>query len=92
MRVVKPRVPLETQGRINRMQADLDGTTGANGPLPFVAERTYQAGEAISHAGRIYIADVVVVAGETVKPGENATETSIEDIVNALNALNGKGE
>lgn len=92
MRVVKPRVPIETQGRINRMQADLDGATGANGPVPFMAERTYQTGEAISHAGRIYIADVVIVSGETVKPGENATETSIEDIVNALNALNGKGE
>ncbi len=92
MRVVKPKVPIETQGRINRMQADLDGATGANGPVPFEAERTYQTGEAIGHAGRIYIADVVIVAGETVKPGENATETSIEDIVNALNALNGKGE
>ena len=92
MRVVKPKVPIETQGRINRMQADLDGATGANGPVPFEAERTYETGEVISHAGRIYIADVVIVAGETVKPGENATETSIEDIVNALNALNGKGE
>ena len=92
MRVVKPKVPIETQGRINRMQADLDGATGANGPVPFEAERTYQTGEAISHAGRIYIADAVIVTGETVKPGENAVETSIEDIVNALNALNGKGE
>ena len=92
MRIVKPQVPLEAQGRMNRMKSELDTATGANGPVAFMASRDYQPGGAISHAGRIYTAGTVIVTGETVTPGVNATETSIEDIVNALNALNAKGE
>ena len=74
------------------MQSELDGATGSNGPVAFTAGKTYQPGEAISHGGRIYIADTVIIAGETVTPGWNVTETSIEDIVNALNEQKTKGE
>ena len=64
---------------------DLAKATGANGPVPFVAGKTYQPGEVISHSGRVYTANAVIIAGETITPGGNATETSIEEIVNLLN-------
>lgn len=89
MRIIKRTWPLEKEGELNRTKMELAKAMGANGPGPFTAMRTYQSGEAVSHDGRIYIANVTIVEGETVKPGENATETNIEAIINALNA---KGE
>ena len=85
-KIIKRTVPLEMEGELNRTKAELAQAVGLGDPVPFTAERTYQAGEAISHAGRIYIANVAIVAGETVVPGDNVTETNIETIINALNA------
>lgn len=84
-RIVRRTWPLEKEGELNRTKAELAQATGAVEPAPFTAAKTYQAGEALSHAGRVYIANVVIVAGETVRPGSNVTETSIDAIINALN-------
>ena len=86
LKVIKRTVPLEMEGELNRTKAELARAAGLGGPVPFTAERTYQTGEAISNAGRIYIADTTIIAGETVTPGSNATETNIESVINALNA------
>ena len=83
---MKRKYPLKEEGKVNRLQTELDKATGAAEPVPFTATKTYQAGEALSHAGRVYIASTVIIAGETVRPGDNATETSIDAIINALNA------
>ena len=85
-RIVHRSWPLEKEGELNRTKAELAQATGSAEPVPFTAARTYQAGEALSHAGRVYIANTVIIAGETVRPGSNAMETSIDAIINALNA------
>jgi hypothetical protein len=89
MKIVRRTWPLEKEGELNRAKMDLAEATGANGPAPFVAGKTYQPGEVISHSGRVYTANAVIIAGETVTPGGNAMETSIEEIINLLNT---KGE
>lgn len=85
-RIVHRSWPLEKEGELNLTKAELAQATGAVEPVPFTAAKTYQAGEALSYAGRVYIANTVIVAGETVRPGGNVTETSIDAIINALNA------
>lgn len=57
-----------------------------NEARPFTATKTYQAGEIITDGARVYVADQVIVAGETVRPGVNCTETNIADVLNALQA------
>lgn len=86
LKIVKRKYPLKDEGKVNRLQTELDQATGAAEPAPFTAAKTYQVGEALSYAGRVYIANVVIIAGETVRPGSNVTETSIDAIINALNA------
>lgn len=50
----------------------------------FAAERTYQSGEILTDGSKVYIANHVIVQGETVTPGLNCTETSIAAVLNAL--------
>lgn len=92
LKIKRRTFPLEKEGELNRLRAEVSLLNGTGKVEPFTAIRAYQPGEAISYAGRIYKTNTVIVAGETVTPGDNATETSIEEIVNALNALNAKGE
>lgn len=86
IKIIKRQYPLEEEGKVNRLKSELAQATGATESAPFAAEQTYQNGETISHAGRFYIASTTIIAGETVIPGNNVTETSIESIINALNA------
>lgn len=89
MKIKKRTWPLEKEGELNRANMELAQATGAEAPSPFIADKTYQAGEAIAHNGRFYAARNTIVRGETVTPGVNADETSIEEIINLLNT---KGE
>lgn len=57
-----------------------------NEAAPFTAAKTYQTGEIITDGARVYIANTVIVKGETVKPGENCAETTIADVLNAIQA------
>lgn len=57
-----------------------------NEAAPFTAQKTYQAGEIITDGARVYIANQVIVKDETVRPGVNCAETTIADVLNALQA------
>lgn len=57
-----------------------------NEAVPFTAAKTYQAGEIITDGSRVYIAGEVIVKGETVRPGVNCQETTIADVLNAMQA------
>ena len=90
LRIEKRKYPVSLDGQVNRMKTELAEATGTAEPVPFAAEKTYQTGEALSHAGRVYVANATIIAGETVRPGGNVTETSIDAIINALNAKEDK--
>lgn len=53
---------------------------------PFTATRSYQTGEIITDGSRVYVADQVIVTGETVRPGINCTETNLAELLTALQA------
>mgnify|MGYP006908804597 CR=1 FL=1 len=53
---------------------------------PFTAKQTYKAGDIIADGSRIYTARQVIVAGETVNPGINCTETSTAEVLSAMQA------
>lgn len=52
----------------------------------FTATRTYQTGDIIADGSRVYIADQVIVTGETVRPGINCTETNLAELLSSLQA------
>lgn len=55
-----------------------------NGPVPFTAEKSYQQGDVIEKGQHVYIAGQTIVPGETVAPGINCTETTVADVLNAI--------
>lgn len=84
LKIIKRSVPLATEGTINRLKADLADARGLTEAQPFTAKETYPQGELFTHNGRVFTADVTIVAGETVTPGVNCTETNIADALNAI--------
>lgn len=84
LKIIKRTVPLETEGTINRLKADLDEARGLTEVQPFTAPEAYQKGELFTHNGRVFMADATIVKGETVTPGANCTETNVADALNAL--------
>lgn len=57
-----------------------------NGSKPFTATKSYMKNEMIADGSRIYRATRAIVRGETVTPGENCEETSIAEVLTALQA------
>ena len=57
-----------------------------NESKPFTATKSYMKGEMITDGSRIYRATRAIVRGETVVPGENCEETSIAEVLTALQA------
>ena len=55
LKIIKRTIPLETEGTINRLSAELAEARGETETLPFVAEKTYQAGEYIVHNGKVLV-------------------------------------
>lgn len=55
-----------------------------NDARPFTAVKTFRVGEVIADGARVYIASDVIIAGETVRPGDNCTETTIAEVLNQL--------
>lgn len=86
IKIVKRAFPLTLEGELNRTKGELSEATGAGAPSPFVAPSTYQIGDVIVRGGKIYVATQVIIAGETARPGYNCAETSIETVINALQA------
>lgn len=84
LKLVKRTIPLETEGTINRLKADLSEATGGGEAVPFKAEKTYAEGDVIVNAGHIFHATSVIISGETVRPGINCTETTMEEVINTL--------
>ena len=84
LKVIKRTIPLETEGTINRLSAELAEARGEGDDMPFIVEKTYQKGEYIVHNGRVYIANSTIVSGETAIPGFNVDETSMEEVINLL--------
>ena len=84
LKITKRKIPLETEGTINRLRADLNEARGYGDAQPFTAKKTYQAGEIIINGGKAFVASVVIVGGETITPGVNCIETNLENIINAL--------
>jgi len=67
----------------DRLKSRMNEITTTEG-RPFTAEKPYQAGEIITDGARVYIANQVIVQGETVIPGVNCTQTTVADVLNAL--------
>ena len=84
LKIIKRTIPLETEGTINRLSAELAEARGETETLPFVAEKTYQAGEYIVHNGKVLVPNATIIAGETVKVGVNADETTLEEVITLL--------
>ena len=84
LKIIKRSIPLETEGTINRLSAELAEARGEGTAEPFAAENTYRKGEYIVHNGRVFISSGTIVAGEVVVPGYNAVETTMESIINQL--------
>ena len=84
LKIVKRTVPLETEGTINRLSLELAEARGEMPSEPFVAEKTYQAGEYLVKNGKVYIVNDTIIMGETVFPGLNARESSLEEVINLL--------
>lgn len=53
---------------------------------PFKALKTYLQGEIIRNGTMLYIAREVICEGETVRPGVNATVTTVDELMNAIQA------
>ena len=75
MRVVKPKVPLETQGRINRMQSDME--TAQNDMT--VRDNVPKGGLFILH-DVLYQAAQALPKGTEAKPGRNCMVKSLSDL------------
>lgn len=84
LKVIKRTIPLETEGTINRLSAELAEARGETETVPFTAEKTYHSGEYIVKNGKVFVLNTTVIAGETVTVGMNATETTLEEIINLL--------
>ena len=84
LKIVKRTVPLETEGTINRLSAELAEARGETDFVPFPAAYSYQVGEYIVHSGKVYIVTSPIIRGETVYLGRNVNETSMEEVINAL--------
>ena len=79
----RPMTVQEMRERIAELTAQV-----LNASEPFTAEKTYNAGDVIANGARVYIAGQVIIRGETVTPGANCEETTIADVINALQARN----
>lgn len=79
---VEPDRPMSVQEMRERI-AELTALV-MNESTPFAAEKSYQQGDIITHGARTYIASQVIVEGETVTPGINCVETTIADVLNAI--------
>ena len=77
----KPMTVAQMRQKIAELEAAV-----LNASTPFPAPKTYQTDEIITKGSRVYIANQVIVKGETVTPGINCTETSVEQVLNALQA------
>ena len=86
IKIVKRAVPLVMEGELNRTKGELVEAMGSGASSPFEAPRTYQIGDVIVRGGKAFVAQQVIIAGETVRPGVNCVETTIETIINALQA------
>lgn len=84
LKIIKRTVPLETEGTINRLSAELAEARGETPTEPFQAARSYQPGEYLVHVGKVFLVISAIIAGETVISGQNVTETNLEDAINAL--------
>lgn len=76
---------MNTEGTINRLRADLNEARGDVETVPFTAKQTYKAGEFIVNGAKVFVAEEAITAGETVTPGYNCYETTIAEVLNALN-------
>lgn len=76
MRVVKPRVPLETQGRINRMQSDME-----------TARKDMTVRDNIRKGGYFILHDVAyraltaIVKGAEAVPGKNCVPVNLDELM-----------
>ena len=61
-----------------------------NDSAAFTAPKSYQAGDIITDGSRVYIADQVIIKGETVAPGVNCTETTIAEVINQIQQQEGE--
>ena len=78
------------EGELNRTKAELAEALGLTETRPFVAEKAYQAGAVIVHGGKVFISQQTICQGEKVRPGENCTETTTEDVINMLKEQEGE--
>ena len=76
MRVVRPRVPLETQGRINRMQSDME--TEQNN---MAVRNDIEKGRYFVLHDICYQALRAIPKGAEAKPGSNCIAVDINDIL-----------
>lgn len=78
----------ETPMSIQEMREKIKQLTElvANETKPFTATKTYYTNDIIANGLKVYIANTVIIAGETVLPGVNCTETTIADVINTLQA------
>lgn len=76
MRVVKPKVPIETQGRINRMQSDME--TAQN---DMTARDNISKGSAFILHDVAYRATKAIVKGTAVEPGKNCLKINLDEMI-----------
>ncbi len=84
LKIIKRTIPLETEGTINRLSAELAEARGETEVYPFQVDKLYEKDDYLVYNGRVFIVKFTIVSGELAIPGYNIDETSMEEVINAL--------
>ena len=80
LKIIRPRVPLKTQGTINRLKSEADANRN------MVAQANIPEGKYFGVGAKCYLALTAIVSGEKLVPGRNCEEINVAEALNALNA------
>ena len=99
LKVVKRTYPLSEEGRVNRLQAELEeersrrlalentikqqGGSMAASETAYVASMNYSTGALINVNGKLYRVTANIAHGGRIIPGKNAVETTLSDAISA---------
>ena len=76
IKIVKRKYPVSVDGEINRIKSEMAGTDD------MTAKATIDEGKYFIVNNRLYRSLTVITAGETIRPGINCEETSVDDVLN----------